>query len=550
IVRDFETQEVIGYIGTIDGGQFTPGVEKGIRGVLNGNGTVYPIDKDGNVSKDLLKLKDGKYAIELRAVDSSNKEFIEQSPFIVDTNPATWEVDKPGGVYELKDEDFTIEEYEGQQQEAFWIHGKVDDESIEIFNNMGVKASKSDINVVSYLDGMIGPKFNVDEDGNYKLGIEKNDIERPNNHLELTTMPLDEATALNPDGGERYFFMKEGTPYVYSKLDKKEMVEKDEITTTLSFNNVKNASNFKTQLQYLRGFKIKDVKLNDEGVNILEEKGYEAILSHKDESSTLRPKESFNIDIKDKDGNAVEYSGDIDLVDVVFELEDDRNLSTYKGYFFCKESGIYDTNGGEQDLSTRLVYDMVDVPQNSSRGIMADPIEGTADINKKPEENLKYIWVEDNEGNKYDFEYDSSWSKYTSKDLPVSDKEYTIVTQAPGHFRREEQFIPSRNIDGKLIGKDSMIGFNIKALAGDVDGNSAIDIHDAMSLADDYGKFISNNEMKNKDFNADGKIDEKDMDYVVKNFMKINSQDKDSATPQKESDGITLDDILKQIGYK
>ena len=56
--------------------------------------------------------------------------------------------------------------------------------------------------------------------------------------------------------------------------------------------------------------------------------------------------------------------------------------------------------------------------------------------------------------------------------------------------------------------------------------------------------------MHRSDFNFDKVVDKKDMDYIVKNFGLRNSTVPDAPKAKSSYKGVTLDQILNELGLK
>ena len=385
----------------------------------------------------------------------------------------------------------TIEEYMGEEHTAFWLHGNVNDNSIDVLQDMGYEVSKQDIIVSGFINGM--PRFSLDvnEAGDFMIGFEDSDI--ANGVMEFSPMPIDIATSQNLFLPPRYFFVKEGTPYTSVTLNKESMVEGDNIISTIGVNNLGAGSVFKFGLQYTRCFEVMDIRINEELQKIIDENNYNVILE-KSIDGVFNRILQLNLYVTDKEGNKVNLSDDIKLLDVEFKLVDDSESEFYLD---------------------------------------------------------KYTWIEDNNGNKYELEYYANNDEYVAFNLPVSTEEYKVVSNYPGHFRKEARFVPSRVLNGEVIGKVYyLLGseFYMYALAGDVNGDDVIDIYDAVEVAKYYGQKVDYKEVP-VDFNFDGIVNADDMDFIVYNYLVANEQNSSAVEGEQYYNGKTIEDILTECGY-
>lgn len=550
-VKDYETNERIGLVGFADLSYIQPGYGNGFYAV-DSRASYFPVDENGEVTYIKKSLTDGKYKVEFVAhSDEVEEVFTTEYGFLVDNEDVTMKVDKEPGVYEITEDMLTTEEYMGEEHTAFWLHGNVDDNSIAELKEMGYEASKQDIIVSGFLNGM--PRFglNIDENGDYMIGFEESDIS--NNVMEFSPMPTDMATSQNLFLCPRYFFVKEGTPYTSVNLDKDNMIQGEDIVATIGVNNLIAGSTFKFNLGYMRAFEVIDIKLNDELQKIVDENGYNVKIEKSIDGYVMRSLQ-LNVYITDKDGNKVELSDDINLLDVTLKLVDDSECEFYKEYIQCNYVDVLDKDDNPSEMSYTSTYEGVNIKQGTSsvRTIqVAQGIVEASQRNNYTEELGEYIWVEDNNGNKYELEYYPNNDEYVALDLPISTEEYKVISNAPGHFRKEALFIPSRTVNGETYGKMYyLLGseFYMYALAGDVNGDDVIDIKDAIEVSKYYGEKVDYKEAP-VDFNFDGLVNADDMDYIIYNYLMTNEQNSKAPEGLEEYEGKTLEDILTEIGY-
>ena len=550
-VRDYKTKERLGLAGYLDLSKTQPGYRNSFY-ALDSRAAYFPMNEDGDISYIKSSLTDGRYNLEFIAhSDETDENFEYDYNILVDNEDVSMKVDKEPGVYEVTEDMMTTENYMGSEYKAFWLHGNVDDNSISELQDMGYEASKKDITVTGFLNGMPYFGLNVDEDGNFMIGFEEADIQ--NNVMEFSPMATDIATSQNLYLSPRYFFVKEGTPYTSVNLNKDSMLEGENITSTIAVNNLEAGSTFNFQLQYMRGFEVRDIRINSELQKIINDNGY-SISLEKSVGGNFNRVLNLSLSVKDKDGNKVNLSDDIKLIDVEFKLVDDSECEFYREYIQCINSEILDKDDNYANLSFTSTYEGVDIEQKTSSIRTVQIAQGVIEAvqrNNYTDDLGKYIWAEDNKGNKYELEYNANNDEYVAFDLPASTEEYKVITDVPGHFRKEGRFIPSRTINGEVVGKVYyLLGseFYKYAYAGDVNKDDVIDIHDAMEVAKYYGQKVDYKEVP-VDFNFDGFVNADDMDYIVYNYLQQNEQNPEVKAGEESYNNKTLESILAEIGY-
>ncbi len=551
VIKDFETKKDLGITTSYPGEWFVPGVEYSINTVIDyTNLAYYPMDENGDVSYIKEALGEGKYIFEYRATEENGDVTSREFPLLIDGESADITTNIEPGVYELTDADFTddIDPATGETYNAYWIEGNVQDDGINILQEMGLNATLQHNKVSLLQNGMPQPAFNfhLDEEGNFKAGITKDEVE---NAIRIGLVPLDVARNYY-SAFPQYTFVKEGTPYMNIDIKADSVTKGEEYTTTINLNNIEKISNFEVVVDSILGTKVKDVKFTDEFLKTLPE-GYEAKLEYDFMEDDWGGYSSVTVkaNITNASGNKVDVDIDSEVVEITYLIEDEYFMNMDEVYArpFMWWS-TFESTEGPVDIMQREIFDTVKLDRKTSGVDIINIVESTAfGYNEQIKESLEeYIYVLDDEGNRHDVEFDSVTHSYIIKNLNPSQKAYTIVFDVPGHFKKVGKYIPSITKDGNVYGKFTVIGsgiFNGVALAGDTNKDGAIDIVDARSIADAYGK---TSDTLGKDLNFDGKVDNSDMKYVVDNFLELNEQMKDA---KAEGTKEELQDILDEVGY-
>ncbi|MGL5346746.1 MAG: S8 family serine peptidase [Peptostreptococcaceae bacterium] len=554
-IKDYEKDKVIGYLGKVNAKGLKPGTYQ-IDYIIEPNPLYFPVKNEKDISPIISRLDGGKYKVEIRSVDTSGKVVSQQHPLLIDNDQVNIKSNIENDVYELSKDNMTVEkDDEGNDLEAFWIKGKVSDNSIKALKSIGLESSVKDL-LVSDVSGR-GVK--IDEKGSFKIPITSEMVNGTyTGVLDFKLKGTDDAIShfIAP---ENSIFLKKGTPYIQTTAQDREVEKDDEVEITLSAKNIKNASKLKLPLDYEDGFKVVDVELNDKAKKILKKKGYKAKVSYKLNDNPYSPPVDINIEIQDSNGQPVNIDLNTELVDVELKLVDDTEFMRYTTQIESVYPSIVDKDGNKCDVVNgygRMYETLEVIPEKSSARINATIIEGIGwnifypnfDLNKIKNN----VWIESPEGKKYYAGYDQNTASFTSKKIPVSNKLYTAVIDVPGHFTSKTSFKPYVPYDGDLISKHNQISdreFDYNLVAGETNKDGVIDIMDAINVANNYNKEVTNKEMLNYDFNYDNKIDNKDMEYIIKNYLKVNYQQENHAEPKDKHNNETLEDVLNRIGY-
>ncbi|MEG2018057.1 MAG: S8 family serine peptidase [Clostridium sp.] len=553
-IRDYETKELVGFAGEIDVSYLPPGYSDNIT-ILDGRASYFPMDKAGNLDYVRSSLRDGKYTIDVIANDGeSDAKYEFNYDVLVDNEDVKLDMDIEPGVHEISEDMLTVEEYLGSNYEAFWLKGNASDNSIPALNEMGYKVDGRNITILGVVNGMPHSGVAVEANGDFKIGIEQSDLE--NGIFEFSPMPTDIATSQNLFMPPRYFFIKAGAPYYGSTLDKKEILEGESIIATINTNNV-TGSKFETKFEYADSFEIEDIKVNAQLQKILDENQYKVNI-RKNISGFGKHVLSLNIDVTDKNGKPVNISGDesgkLSLVDVKLNLVSDAECDFGKEYLQCISMNVADKDNNPVEISYKGYYEGVGVKLGTSTLKTFQMSQGYYEIPSLTESNRdldKYLWVEDANGKKYDVFYDTNYGEYRAFNLPKTTEDLRLISAMPGHFKKTAKFIPSRTLDGELVGKVYyLLGseYHRNLFGGDVNGDGLIDIHDALEVEKYYGQKVDYNKTP-VDFNFDGVVNAFDMDYIVYNFTEYNEQVVDRGEPEVSYEGRNLEDILEATGY-
>ena len=513
VVKDSKTGKAVGFIGTANASKLLTDTETFLIGAFSG--TVYPFTNDPSkpIGDLPVKLPAGDYILEMIAHDEEGKSYVVDNPLIVDNTAPEVNMDKKPGVIEVNDSMFTEED----GQKAVWLHGIAKDSTVDALKSKGLNYDQSS-NQMGYSANspFIDGYFPIQANGDVKLGIEESDI--ATKPLQLTLTTYDIATAM---GKQKYVFVKEGTEYTTSSYDKKDVKVDDTVTMTLSLNNVKQLVSGEFQVEFMKDlFKFENVKLNNAANEYVKEKGLEVslqepVVTEGTSKNTVKVGASMK-------GNAFSgMDGDMPFLDVTFKLVSDAYFD--QATTFNVKQASYMKAG--QTAATAIPFYNTEsfsiIPTHSrvqgNIGPEAFLIgnEGSQYLRKADYTKIgAQVYAMSPSGKKYKGTIDNK-GFYTIYGIPASNEAYTVVIDVPGHLKAMKKFIPGYSVNGEMRGQHVRIG--VKNLAGDVNGDSMIDIHDIQSIAEAYG--TNDPSIVPQDINQDGVVDETDIRFVEKNFL-------------------------------
>ncbi|WP_226682852.1 S8 family serine peptidase [Sutcliffiella horikoshii] len=542
LVKDDQSGNAIGLIGSVSDPSAKADVRYYIPGVFTGN--VYPFtgDNENPISQQSMDLPEGDYELEFIGYDEEGKTYSIDTPVIIDNTKPQVTFDKTPDVYEISEDMYTEE----NGQKAFFIHGNIQDETVDVLQSKGMDYDQSSNKFLiatgsrEYYNCCFPP---ADANGDTYFGIEPSDI--ANGPLRLSLAGTDVALNVNY---QRYIFLQEGTEYLTSDYSKEEVKLGDTFTMTLSLNNVKDLISGEYTIQYKGDmYSFESAELNEEFKNYAEENGLQVTLQEpvvKDSSYFDTVTVGAMLDGEGYDG----FSGDMPLVDVTFKVTADN---WYYGFDKLEVTKSTYMKSGEEQA--------VNLPYYSTSEF--DFISEHADIqgNIRPEAflkpNLPYgvaqtigakVYALSPDGEKYEGTIAPN-GKYQITGVPASRETYNVVVEVPGHLKTYTPVITGFELNGETLGRYINSGYKVN-LAGDVNNDSLIDIKDVRDIVEYYGK--QNPEVPTFDVNQDGTVDETDVRFIEKNFLSTGPDAPKGKSPKETVGKKDLEFYLNEMGLK
>ncbi|QQZ07754.1 S8 family serine peptidase [Heyndrickxia vini] len=544
LVKDGKTGEPVGFIGSIfEADKIEPDAEKYLLWAFTGS--VYPFTNDPSkpIADKPIRLADGDYIFEAISTDEKGKSYINDSVIIVDNKaPEVTYKDYKPKFYEVDDTMYTDED----GYHALWVHGNVYDSTIDVLKSKGLKYDQS-ANSLYYYQNSPFPSgtLPVQPNGDIKFGVLPEELEEPVN---LKLVPVDLATAANFFGGAiNYTFVKEGTEYVLPSYDKDKVKLGDTITMTLDVNNVKKLVSGSFGVEYSNLlYEFKDVKVNKAFEKYAKDNHLKINLKKPSVDKDLwTNKVNVGADIDKKDFQG--FEGDIPFLDVSFKVVSDEEYSGFS------QINVYEfsyTKAGSSEETTipGFANDQFSIiPKHS---VVRGYVDAEGFLNEDgTNANIDFskigakVYAQAGNGKKYQGTIDDR-GYAEIHGIPVSEKDYDIYVEVPGHLTSKQSVKLSKTVDGELVGisNNTRMESNI---AGDVNGDEVVDIYDIVQLSTFYGK-----KQAKVDINQDGIVDEKDVRFIEKNFLKVGATAKKNAKPQEKLGRKGLEDFLRALGLE
>ena len=157
------------------------------------------------------------------------------------------------------------------------------------------------------------------------------------------------------------------------------------------------------------------------------------------------------------------------------------------------------------------------------------------------------VYAQDSNGVKYPGTVDGAQGYFSVKNIPLSKEPYDIVVEAPGHLKSIQKVnLGKKTTWGEDIGQYLFTAAKQPtAAAGDVNGDKMIDISDVIQVVAFYGE-----DHKKEDLNQDGIVDEKDVRFIEKNFLRVGPDAPKNKKPKEKHGNKGLEDFLRALGLE
>ncbi|WP_413300803.1 dockerin type I domain-containing protein [Bacillus sp. 1P10SD] len=537
VLTDANTGEDLGLLGTFDSISRDENTPYAIAAFM---GAYYPFTNDDNnpISSTAALAKEGHYKLKFIGYNDEGKTFINEQDLIVDnTMPSKFDVQVDG-----EKEGNPFIEYKADQQ-TVGMHASIQDKGVDVMNEAGIKANQSQ-NIIGYFynSPWVSGLLPLDENGKMSDEIAM----APN--LEVLNLRFEGVDqARNSYGNKQYFFVKEGTPYVYGQPNIKTRLNRaytkigDTVTITLTANNMNKLK------EAVYNFTTKPVDTNI--VNIALNPAAKNLGGQLNVTSTNPNSTSIKTDVKVTFDGSSEVTGDIPMVDVTIKIPEMKDVNGYSSFNFVNSTFTSVDNTVKKPFTYITPISILTAFSSVISYIHPEAFsnpDGTL-IKTDFTKIGSNVTTQDSEGNIYTGSMDTRGQFYITG-LPVTKDEFTVIQDIPGHFTTYGKFTDAYiTIDGVMYGYSKRVGTETvdDAAAGDVNKDDVIDIMDALAIQNDWGT-----NKHSSDINFDGTVDARDFAFVEKNFLMKNPTVDHAPKAEKQYKGKTLVDIKKDLGIQ
>ncbi|MGA5690180.1 S8 family serine peptidase [Cytobacillus pseudoceanisediminis] len=520
VLVDPETKEELGWIMGVDATgaaiDYDYWIDDGFAGYY------YPFT--GNDKKPIsytkMKAEDGIYEVKMIGTAKDGKQFAKTSGVSLDNNAPAIRFDEtnamPAGEFPI------VELNEGQN--TVTLSGTLLDHEIDETKEANIPLSQAS-NKLWY--GTNGPSLSIDADENGRFSKELNVNTSSISKLQFLGADFAGNTAIP----KVVYYVKQGQQYVYAKPDKELYKMGDEITYTFYAHNLKNAHDFSMTFYYQNKFLDEPVKFQlGEGLP----EGAELV-----ETTTTPGTTKTVLDIKIPDEGV---TGDAALFKMTVNTNKDEFRNVYSPLFSNSTMQVNNGSRIPTEMGLHPIYPAFSKVNSDYLGA-----EGLATEDGRFDKSIDYttigatVQLKDSNGKIYPAAIGKDGVIDMGK-LPVSEHQYTVIIDVPGHYTTYTPLYVGRNENGIDIGE--YISYRTAvSKPGDINKDHVIDIQDAILLQDHWGTGY-----RNTDINFDEKTDEKDFTLLEKYYLTENDFVIDTPDPQSSANGKTIETIKKDLG--
>ncbi|MGM0835127.1 MAG: S8 family serine peptidase [Bacillota bacterium] len=511
VLSNKATGEDLGYLGMVDLTSAYDGINYNVRNVFNGAYNAFTGDASNPIDSAVTLAQPGLYTIKVMGTSERNIVYTHELDVMVDPQ-------SPILTSSLTNHDSPVFEYSPDQTE-YSLSVKVEDYEIEKMMESGMSVDQS-LNTINYsLNSNFNPVIPVRNDGTLDLTVPLN----PGNPFMSYVIYANDAANNRSDKGI-YYFAQEGTTYGYTKSSATVLNMGESFTTLLHLNNVKDMKSASWTIpNFTEYFELVEAKPNNH------------VLTKADSMVDVEL-QGKNLIIKLESDKPL--NGDLKAVDLQIKVKD----AAFHVLGEIKPTAKFlDSNNVEKSIP-HAAEEIKIIPTFSeiSGRLFSDAIGYEADWTTVG----AVVALHDKNGENYASEESINlYREFRVSKLPVTLEPFQLEISLPGHFKIAKTLQIGTMLGEDVLGQLVALPTTMYFTPGDVNQDGVIDILDALLIKEHW-----NTNNRDADINFDGIVDKIDLNSVVNYYLKKNLDIKDAPVPLTEKDGITLEDILKELG--
>lgn len=537
ILKNADTGKELGIIDSFGGG-YNEGMTYGLEAGFNGLYFPFTGNPKQPVHITRALASPGRYEIEIVGTNEKGNIFKKSEQVVIDNTLPTMKMNTPGGVYEV-------------DENGLKISGNISDASIDQINKNGniLDQSQNKVKVTGAQNPIGNVPLVVDSKGNFEYTRK---IQAEKNFSTMTLLGQDIATnGIQNHPSQTYTLVKKGQPYIKLTTDKYDAKYGDTVKVTLSEYNIKNLMGGEYTLTYPKDvFEYQSIELTSEYVNVAKELGLTANLTAQDQKTDTSNNWLKLTTILDGPTPSTGINANMPIATITFKVKDKPSIYTKWIQQFGFQTAKANILGQPQmTINNKFGQGVNIIPSYSilEGGFLPDGFIPSNLIWLDPNKDYSKVDAEvyvigGKDGQRYDATINSA-ARFSVSNLPLIDQSYEIVIKIPGHFERHVK------VDEMVDSYDALNSGKLKYFyyatirGGDVNQDNVIDLLDVIYIE----TYLGTNK-RSADINFDGKVDEKDLDYVKRNYLMVNPDFSGNIKPVTKYKGKTIEDYIKPLG--
>ncbi|MFP5114128.1 S8 family serine peptidase [Bacillaceae bacterium C204] len=481
----------------------------------------------GNAKKPIgytsVQAVDGLYKMKIIGTNLDGKQFVETDQVYIDDSIPTMKLNDTNA---LPKGNLPFVELEAGQKTVTLSGSVIDKEAYEMeANGINVNQSKNNL-----WYGSNSPSYNITTDNEGKFSKEIS-VDSSNPVLQLQFAGADKAG--NTTNSKVVYYVKPGTQYIYAKPNKESINMGDQVTYTFYAHGLQNAKDLTMRFDYTSRF-FNSVVFNKNQALSNDTQFTVTSIGTGSKSNTINIKAPG-------DG----LTGDMPLFDMQVETNANEYVNVNNVFFFVNNATYKDLSGKTVNPYFQIGF-MPSYTAYSSATAKINP-QGLLNANGGFNFGIDYRTIgaqaklRDSKGQLYNGEIEQ-FGNIVFKNLPITEQEYTVIIDVPGHFTTYTPLEIGRK-DGDIYIGENISYSTAMERAGDINKDNVIDIYDVILLQQYWG---TNN--RDCDINFDKTVDAKDFKLLEANYLKENDYVLETPTAVKESNGKTIESIKAALG--